>query len=213
MERARHSSRQRGCHGPCRPWSLSGRVLGRPRPWRTPGPASRVGASMRPSWRLAGLRRTPSGVSRRSTTRWRFVPGLPRSVGFGPVSAPPLLPPPWHRRARPGSSPAAHHRPGAPGARGEAWPRRQPPASRASAARTSSPSSPARAAAFPTGCQIARHEDDAAQGRTIIEPRSAALGLRRLTRQQRLDGNPEVVGYHRLAHAPPTQKARFCWVL
>lgn len=41
----------------------------------------------------------------RSVTMWRFVPGLPRSVGFGPVVSPPFLLQ-WTRcPCRPGSSP------------------------------------------------------------------------------------------------------------
>ena len=50
--------------------------------------ASRVAAIMTVSCRLAPLRQKPSGVPRASVTRWRFVPGLPRSVGFGPVAGP-----------------------------------------------------------------------------------------------------------------------------
>ena len=103
------------------------------------------------SWRLAGLRRTPSGVPRRSTTRWRFVPGLPRSVGFGPVSAPPFLQLPYCCRGQPGSSPAVPPRPGAPGARGGAAPTCRSVASRAGAASMSSPSSPPRVAPSPKG--------------------------------------------------------------
>ncbi len=65
------------------------RAAARPRlPERTPGMASGVVASAMLSWRLAPVRVTPSGVPRPSTTRWRFVPGLPRSVGMDPFSAP-----------------------------------------------------------------------------------------------------------------------------
>src|SRR5438309_1048403 len=38
---------------------------------------------------FAALTRTASGMPWASTTRWRFVPCLPRSVGFLPVSWPP----------------------------------------------------------------------------------------------------------------------------
>ena len=71
-------------------WSLAGLRRGRPRRLaRTPGTASSVGTSMRLSWRLAPLSVRPSGVPRAFVRRWRFVPGLPRSVGFGPTSSPP----------------------------------------------------------------------------------------------------------------------------
>jgi hypothetical protein len=39
---------------------------------------------------LAAVNTIASGMPWRSTTRWRFVPCLPRSVGFGPVFSPPL---------------------------------------------------------------------------------------------------------------------------
>jgi len=62
------------------------RRRGRPRRLRTGGMASMVGAGIRVSWRLAPVSRKPSGVPRASTTRLRFVPGLPRSVVSGPVA-------------------------------------------------------------------------------------------------------------------------------
>src|SRR5262249_12087224 len=37
----------------------------------------------------AALTTAPSGAPRRSLTRWRLVPSLPRLVGSGPVSGPP----------------------------------------------------------------------------------------------------------------------------
>ncbi len=71
--------------------SLSGLRRGRPRcPVRTPGTASRVAASIRLSWPLAPVSLRPGGVPFASTTRWRFVPGLPRSAGLGPVAVPPF---------------------------------------------------------------------------------------------------------------------------
>ena len=38
------------------------------------------------SWRLAAVTFTASGMPWPSTTTWRFVPALPRSVGLGPVA-------------------------------------------------------------------------------------------------------------------------------
>jgi hypothetical protein len=40
---------------------------------------------------LAAERRIASGIPVGSTTRWYLEPGLPRSVGFGSVAAPPFL--------------------------------------------------------------------------------------------------------------------------
>lgn len=54
------------------------------------GMASTVASSIRLSWMLAADRVTASGMPLASMTTWRFEPGLPRSVGFGPVSRPPL---------------------------------------------------------------------------------------------------------------------------
>jgi hypothetical protein len=44
------------------------------------------------SWTLAGVQITASGTPLASTTTWRFVPGLPLSVGLGPVHSPPFWP-------------------------------------------------------------------------------------------------------------------------
>lgn len=42
------------------------------------------------SWTLAAVQITVSGIPCLSTTIWRFVPGFPLSVGFGPVASPPF---------------------------------------------------------------------------------------------------------------------------
>jgi hypothetical protein len=64
---------------------------GRPcSPVRICGIASRGAVSMRLLWRSAPLSVRPGGVPRASVTRWRWVPGLPQSVGLRPTSAPPL---------------------------------------------------------------------------------------------------------------------------
>ena len=93
MDRARHSPRHRRPSQALSAWSLPGRLRGRPRcPDRAPGTASSVGAGAMLSWRFAPVRVRPSGVPRRSVTQCRLVPGRPRSVGFGPISAPPSCP-------------------------------------------------------------------------------------------------------------------------
>src|SRR3954465_9562527 len=45
----------------------------------------------RVSWTLAAEGTAPSGRPSVETTTWYLVPGLPRSVGLGPVSSPPCL--------------------------------------------------------------------------------------------------------------------------
>jgi hypothetical protein len=54
------------------------------------GMASSNGMSCIASWELAAERRIASGIPVWSTTRWYLEPGLPRSVGFGPVAEPPF---------------------------------------------------------------------------------------------------------------------------
>src|SRR5215204_7156412 len=56
------------------------------------GIASTRGSSCVESCVLAAERRTASGMPLRSTTKWYLEPGLPRSVGFGPVCSPPFCP-------------------------------------------------------------------------------------------------------------------------
>ena len=165
-------------------WSLTGRRRGRPRPRRTPGTASRVGASIMLSCRLAPDSVAPSGVPSRSTTRCRFDSGLPRSVGFGPICDPPFWPQRSHCRASSGSSRGVQHRPAVPEARGAADPRPRPPASRASAASTSCPSNRSRRAASPTECRTAeqtrsrpvRPDRRGAGARPSVETAAVATG-------------------------------------
>jgi uncharacterized protein (TIGR03083 family) len=76
---------------------LGGPLPGRPR--LPPGPliagtASTMASSSTESWVLAADSPTAKGMPRRSTSRWYLDPGLPRSVGFGPVSSPPV----WRAR-------------------------------------------------------------------------------------------------------------------
>jgi hypothetical protein len=71
---------------------LGGRLRGRPGRPRGPltaGTASTTASSSIESWVLAAESATARGMPLRSTSRWYLVPGLPRSVGFGPVSSPP----------------------------------------------------------------------------------------------------------------------------
>jgi hypothetical protein len=78
---------------PLSPWSLAGRPRGRPGQPRGPltgGTASTICSSSIESWVSAADSPTASGVAPRSTSRWYLEPGLPRSVGLGPVIAPPV---------------------------------------------------------------------------------------------------------------------------
>lgn len=128
-----------------------GRRRGRPRPLRTPEMASKVALSIMLSWRLAPDSVRPSGVPCRSVTRWRLVPGLPRSVGFGPVSAPPFWRADWHCPAPLGSSPGREPRTAAPEAHDAAAPKPRPHAMRKGAASMSCPNRPTRPERRATG--------------------------------------------------------------
>jgi len=87
------------------------------------------------------------GVPRASVTRWRFVPGLPRSVGFGPVAEPSIWPGQTRCPGSPGSSRSHRLRADAPAGPDAGASTHPPPASRAGAAsnlsRSRSPSPPA----------------------------------------------------------------------
>jgi hypothetical protein len=65
---------------------------------------------------------------------WRFQPGRPWSVEFGPVASPPYWPGTTHCRRRPGSSRSRSPCPAGQAAPGAASPKPQRPASRAAAA-------------------------------------------------------------------------------
>jgi hypothetical protein len=78
--------------------------------------------------------RIANGMPSRSTTRWRFEPDLPRSVGFGPVLAPPRAPVRSPHPGSPDSNQSARLRVAVRAAPDGAAPTRRPPANRASAA-------------------------------------------------------------------------------
>jgi hypothetical protein len=134
---------------------------------------------------FAALRTTASVTPRWSATTWRFEPAFPLSVGFGLVLCPPFLP---------------THSP-SPGAPTVVLPTLLPPASRASVASTSNPiHSPSPWGASPRGCAALQDEDDASEGRAIVDTRSAALWFGWLFGQQRLDRIPQFVRYQFFAH-------------
>jgi hypothetical protein len=119
------------------PCSLAGRFRGRPGFPRGPmigGIASTSGRRCVASWALAGERRTDSGMPFRSTTRWYFEPGLPRSVGFGPDCSPPFWPARSGCRRLHGTSRWRPHRPTNSAVFRVAVPRPRLPANHAAAA-------------------------------------------------------------------------------
>jgi hypothetical protein len=197
--------------------SFSGLLRGRPLPRRLIGSIpSRVCSSTFESWTLAAVRTTASGTPPRSETTWRFEPGLPRSVGFGPVfSRPPFG---RHgRRVEARASPVdlarlpeaieehAVQPPPHPGL----LPVAQPP-----------PAGGARPAAHLLGEHLPgdarlEHEDDAGQGGPVGPPRPAALGPERLLGKQRLDGLPQLFAHQFLRHAGERSMGplRFCKAL
>jgi hypothetical protein len=70
-----------------------GRRRGRPTPRPfTAGAASSSGSNSLLSCVFAADSNAASGTPAASTKMWYFDPGLPRSVGFGPVSSPPFSP-------------------------------------------------------------------------------------------------------------------------
>ncbi len=174
------------------------------------GMASTRGSSWVESWALAAERRTASGIPFRSTTRWYLEPALPRSVGLGPVCFAPLFgpdaeavqarPAPVDGRlvAEPVQQPGVQPLPDA----GRLPVAQPPPAGDAAAAAQLPRQQPPRAAG-------AQHEDDAAEGGTVGNAGTAALGLGRLLRQERLDGFPEIVGDKgRVLHGPDMPRPR-----
>ena len=89
-------------------------------------------------------------VDHKMALRARFDP---RSVGFGPISAPPFSPARRRCRGKPGSSPDAWRPTAARAAPDGTRPRRRPPASHEVGASRSCRSSRTHAAASPRECQ------------------------------------------------------------
>lgn len=154
IPRWRRNRRQRGMSYALSACSLAGRLRRWPEGRLMGGMESINPSQMTLSCRLAPVKQTASGVPRRSATTWRFVPGLPRSVGLGPVCWPPFLPGRWRCPGTRGSNRSGRPRRAGPAGRGGDVPRRPPPANREAAASTSSPRrSPVPAAASPRECR------------------------------------------------------------
>src|SRR5258706_14010265 len=163
--------------------------------------ASTVASSIFESCTFAALTRTASGMPWASTTRWRFVPCLPRSVGFLPVSWP--LPCGRHRGG-------VQRSPVPVDAVGLGQLFEKPPVQPAPDARLVPVSQPAPARhPAPTphlGRQVLpedarlQHEQDPRQRRPVRHQGPSALGLRRLRREQRRDPRPQRLRQQFLRH-------------
>jgi hypothetical protein len=154
------------------------------------------------SWTFAALRTTASGTPRWSATTWRFEPAFSLSVGFGLVLCPPLF-----------AVTLAESRETLSQSIRSASPRRSR-STRCSASHTPAscqsrkcrqhvepdpqPISPWGAS--PRGCAALQDEDDASEGRAIVDTRSAALWFGWLFGQQRLDRILQFVRYQFFAH-------------
>ncbi len=169
---------------------LAGRFRGRPRGRFMGSMASTVASSILESWTFAADGVIASGTPFRSTTTWRFEPDLPRSVGFGPVSAASRggYTRRIQRRPRPVDlvrlpKPVEQHLVYlVPYACSLPIPQAAPTGHAAAAAHLLGKHLPGDAAA--------EHEHDSGQRCPIVQPRSPALGLGRLRWQQRLDDCP-----------------------
>jgi hypothetical protein len=168
--------------------SLAGRQRGRPGRPRGPstaGMSSISGSNSSESWAFAAERRTASGIPLRSTTRWRFEPGLPRSVGFGPVLPPPFLPLRSHY----------------PSLRGTSLSGRRPPASRAGCGAAA----PTRPLAANPATDASRSPRSPSRPPGAGTPTAAPSSARRRSRSDRLD--PRRVADHPSASVAPSAAA------
>jgi hypothetical protein len=132
---------------------LSGRWRGRPRGRLSGWRPSLNAVKTLPSGRCAAVRRTVRGRPWRSTPMGRLLPALPRSVGCGPVFAPPLWPGQRRCPRSPGAKRSCLRCLTGPRTLGGGAPPRRPAATRAGAASRARPChSPSRGAASPKGC-------------------------------------------------------------
>lgn len=167
--------------------NLSGLRRGRPRLPATVGMASSSASKGTLSWTLAPVRMKASGIPRRSVIRWRLVPGLPRSVGFGPVAAP-LFSPRWMNcPCRHGSSQSCPRPEAGAAIRDAGGPTRPLPANPAIVASRSRPSrTPSPLGASPTeypcaaqtACPSVPHAPEQAVGRLWASEEPVAVVVR-----------------------------------
>ena len=172
-------------------------------PWPAdrPDTASTASSSAFESWTLAALRTTASGTPPRSTTRWRFEPCLPRSVGFGPAFWPPRGRAPPPSRARLATSRCGLP---APGGVQEGSVQALPDAGLVPLPQAA-PAGHTRAAAhllrehLPRDARL-EHEQDAGKRGPVVDARSTAPGLGRFLGQERFYDRPQFVVHEWFRH-------------
>lgn len=163
--------------------------------------ASSVAASIMLSCRFDELSVMPSGVPSASATTWRFVPGLQRSVWFGPV---PLPPPFGHDRgavergAAPVQPICIAQLPQQNAVERMPYTRGMPLAQSSPAGHVRTDNLGGDHLPWNAGAQ---DKDNPRQGGTIRYPRTATLRFGRLRRQQRLDFQPQRIREKGLARA------------
>ncbi len=141
---------------------------------------------------------------RASVTRWRLVPALTRSVGYGPVADPPFSPVRSHCRRLPGSRRSRPPHAGVQAAPDAGAATRRRLASRAAGASSSCRSrTSSRPAASPRGCSSAE-QTGCPSRRPTVHTGTPALRARRVWRQKRGDHSPEIVREKRASHTNPT---------
>ena len=112
----------------------SGRWRGRPLSPCKSGMASTSESACCESFRLAPVSWMARGTPRPSQIRWRLLPSLARSVGFGPVCSPQKLPGSNYRPRRPATNQSPRSAPASPAKRSGSVARCLPLASHVTAA-------------------------------------------------------------------------------
>jgi hypothetical protein len=162
--------------------------------WAAATSSARARPCARCCWRLAADSPTANGMPHRSTSKWYLDPGVPRSVGFGPVRQPPA----WRARSScpgtPATSRAGRYGRAGPATGGRAAATSRRAANRAAAA-SRSPDCRSRASRCVAAARgpSAQLVDDAGESGTVIDARAtAAAGW--WSGEQRLDGPPQLLG-------------------
>jgi hypothetical protein len=147
----------------------SGRWRGRPRCPCNLGMASTSARACCESLRLAPVSWMARGTPRPSQTRWRLLPSLARSVGFGPVCSPQKLPGPSCRLQLPGTKQSVRSVPASLAKRSVSVARCPPVANHATAASRSCPNHTRfLAPAFPREFRYARRTESQLDRRGLV---------------------------------------------
>jgi hypothetical protein len=137
MRRERRAWRIDSASYPRSPTMHSGRHRGRPPSPCNGGIESTSGKACCESLRLAAVNWIASGMPCPSQIRWRLLPGLARSVGFGPVCAPQKPPAPNNCRQPHATSQSGHHAKASSATQNGSNPKFRSAANRVNAANTS----------------------------------------------------------------------------